>query len=247
MKMTLLDMTQNILSAMDGDAVNSIADTVESLQVAETIVETYHEMYAGLDNPSMWGRFSLQSLADTNNPTWMRIPDNVKFVKWIMYNDKEIAYVEPERFLLDTMNSDGTLFNGYRVKTDRDPTLWTSFDNNIVIFNAIDFNADGTLQESKSTCWGQFVPQFQLLDDAYAPFISPDDYPGLLAEAKSTCFINYKNTGNSKEEQKARRQRVRRQSDQWRLNQRKPYDRANFGRPTRANFRGNGRIFTSTP
>jgi hypothetical protein len=36
-KMTLLEMTQNILSAMNSDEVNSITDTVESLQVAEEI------------------------------------------------------------------------------------------------------------------------------------------------------------------------------------------------------------------
>ena len=49
-KMTLLEMTQNILSAMDSDAVNSIGDTVESLQVADVIVETYYELFANVSS-----------------------------------------------------------------------------------------------------------------------------------------------------------------------------------------------------
>ena len=40
-KLTLLDMTQNILSALDSDPVDSIDETVEAVQVAELIKEAY--------------------------------------------------------------------------------------------------------------------------------------------------------------------------------------------------------------
>ena len=36
-KLTLLDMTQRILSSMDADTVNSFSDTIESEQVAYLI------------------------------------------------------------------------------------------------------------------------------------------------------------------------------------------------------------------
>ena len=42
MKMTLLDITQSILSAMDSDYANSIGDTVEAEQVATIVKETYY-------------------------------------------------------------------------------------------------------------------------------------------------------------------------------------------------------------
>ena len=40
-KMSLLEMTQDILSDMDSDEVNSINDSVESLQVLGIIKNTY--------------------------------------------------------------------------------------------------------------------------------------------------------------------------------------------------------------
>ena len=43
-KLTVLDMTQKILSSMDSDDVNSISDTEESLQVVDIIEDTYHDM-----------------------------------------------------------------------------------------------------------------------------------------------------------------------------------------------------------
>lgn len=235
-RMTLLAMTQNILSAMDSDDVNSISDTVESLQVARTIIETYDELFANMDEPSMWGPVHLQSLVDVTRPNVMKIPDNVQKIKWIRYNGNEVEYQDPENFLVDGATGGDTVFSGYTIWTDRDPTRWTTLDNTEVIFNAINNTTDGVLQESKTLCWGQYVPQWDFEDNAYAPFISAGDYPGLLAEAKATCFINFKQVSSSKEEQKSRRQRVRRQSDKWRLNQRKPYERSvDFGRRRRGN------------
>jgi hypothetical protein len=40
-KMTLLEMTQSILSAMDSDPVDSIDETVESIQVADIVKESF--------------------------------------------------------------------------------------------------------------------------------------------------------------------------------------------------------------
>lgn len=238
MKMTLLQMTQNILSAMDGDAVNSISDTVESMQVATTIVETYDELYAGQVNPNMKSLVKLDALGDVANPTFMRIPDTVKSIDWIRYNGKLIRYVEPEEFLNSTFDQTGgmiitdpTFSANFYIYTDADPTTWTTFDGVTVVFNGYDNTADSTLQQSKTVCWGQLNPVFTLADGSYAPFLRADDYPGLLAEAKSVCFINYKQVSNSKSEQQSRRQRVRRQADQWSLNQRKPSSRGNdYGR-----------------
>jgi hypothetical protein len=233
-RMTLLDMTQNILSAMDSDDVNSISDTVESLQVARIIVETYDELYANMDDPSMWGIVRLQSLVDVTRPNVMRIPDDVQDIKWIKYNGNDVTYQDPEDFILAGVSGGDTKFDDFTIWTDRDPTRWTTFNNNEVVFNSINNDLDGVLQESKTLCWGKVVPKWDFKDDAYAPYLSAGDYPGLLAEAKSTCFVNLKSVASSKEEQRSKRQRVRRQGDQWRLNQRKPYESSvDFGRRRR--------------
>ena len=234
MRMTLLDMTQNILSAIDGDDVNSIADTVQSLQVARIVVETYYELYGNLDEPSRWGLVELQSLADPNQMTTMRLPDNVQNVKWIRYNCNEVEYQDPEEFIIDGAQGGDYQLDKITIWTDRDPTRWTTFDNVHIVFNAINNSEDSVLQASKTICWGQFVPVFPFTDDAYPPYLAPADYPGLLAEAKSTAFVNQTQAGSSKEEQRARRQRMRRQNDLWRANQRKPYERGvDYGRRRR--------------
>lgn len=245
MRMTLLKMTQNILSAMDSDAVNSIADTVESLQVAEEIIATYNELYSGVDRPSMWNLMHLQPINDVDNPTIMRIPDDVKYIKWIRYNGKDVDFMEPEDFIVRMEDYGDLYFGEYKVNTGADPKFWTTFDNNHVVFDGFNNDEDGILQASKAQIWGQRVPVFKFEDNAYPPFLSPDEYAGLLAEAKSACFINLKGVTSQKEEQRSRRQRMRRQNDEWRLNQRKPFDRGpNYGRPTRGSSWRSGRATT---
>ena len=85
-KMALLEMTQNILSAMESDEVNSIGDTVESLQVAEEIRTSYDVLFSNYEWPSLEGFVNLQALQDLDRPTHMRIPDDVEEIYWIQYN-----------------------------------------------------------------------------------------------------------------------------------------------------------------
>src|SRR5687768_11315686 len=107
-KMTLLEMTQNILSAMNSDEVNSIADTVESQQVAEEIRHTFREVFSNRDIPEHEGLINLQSLGSTAAPNVLIIPDNVRNIKWLKYrnfrtndtvNFLEPEYLDPEYFV----------------------------------------------------------------------------------------------------------------------------------------------------
>lgn len=237
-KMTLLEMTQNILSAMDSDEVNSISDTVESLQVARVVVETYDELYANMVSASFKGLIKLDSLADPERPTTLAIPANVKSIDWVRYEAVDVPYKSVEQFLLDSfqitseqVTMDPVSGSYFKIYTDRNPTCFTTFNNEWLVFDGFNSDTDSVLQQSKTTCWGQYSPSWDFSDDAYAPFLPASDYPGLLAEAKSSCFINLKQLSNSKEEQRSRRQRVRRMNDEWRANQRKPYDSVvDFGR-----------------
>ena len=51
MKYTLLEMTQDILSNMSSDEVNSISDTTESLQVATIIKQKYFDLISRVNRP----------------------------------------------------------------------------------------------------------------------------------------------------------------------------------------------------
>lgn len=87
MKMTLLDMTQNILSNMSSDEVNSYSDTTESMQVASIIRETYFNMLSRYNLPEHDQLFQLDSSLDNTQPVLMYLPTGINKVDWITYFD----------------------------------------------------------------------------------------------------------------------------------------------------------------
>lgn len=226
---TLLDMTQNILSSMDSDEVNSIGDTVESLQVAEVIKETYDYITVGIEIPGRAGLFTLDAVSDVDRPNYMTMPANVERMEWLRYNDEIIEYVTPTVFVAKSVqrsldDENITEIENLRVFTDRDPTYYTSFDDNELCFDAYDSEEGSTLMESHTLCWGQLETPF-LMEDDFVPALPLEMFPRLLAEAKAVCFINFKQVANSKEEQRARQQKVANSNNRFKAGERKPIDR----------------------
>lgn len=232
MKMTLLDMVQNILSAMDSDEVNSISDTIESLQVAYVVRETYFEQFNNIIVPEHKGLFQLESVNDVNKPNYLVVPDAVKDFDWVRYVDTRnssrfvnVSYCSPETFLERqyqyTSSSDNVVLTQdpvsgveYYIKTNKVPTWYTMFDDQYLAFDSFDQTYDATLQTSKSAAFGTKANTFPLTD-TFTPPLDDNLFPLLLAEAKSVCFINFKQIANAKEETRARRQRIRMQNDQF--------------------------------
>ncbi len=213
-KLSLLDMVQNILSAMESDAINNVGDTTESLQVAEVIRETYFDIVSGRDWPWLKAYGQLVGLGDVDHPTKMQFSDEVDKVYWIKYNKKNVYWRAPKDFqdLLDsrTEQDDVVDENGYII--NRDPLYWTTFDDAYVYFDSIDLSADTTLQQSKSAAYILTVPEWTL-DNEFVPNLPAKMFPLLLADAKGTCFLNFKQTAHAKEERKAQRLRVRMQNE----------------------------------
>jgi hypothetical protein len=228
-------MTQDILSALDGDEVNSIGDTVEALQVATTIKQCYYDICATLSIPSKMALIQLDSLNDPTRPNYLKLPSTVRNVEWLRYNSKSLFYLTPEEFVsatepeeyIEVEDLSGVIL---KIGVNKDPTYWTTFDNEYVCFNTFNLDEDTTLQKSKSLCWGQTDQVFELTD-TFIPDLDSIHFPLLIAEATATCFVNQKQITNNKAEQTARRQLVRGQNDRWRLGQRKPYNRTpDYGR-----------------
>lgn len=84
---TLLQLTQNVLSRLNSDQVNSISDTVESLQVAKIIENKYYDMVSRGDLPSQTMLRQLDSSDDADKPTLMYVPSGVTTIDWIKYFD----------------------------------------------------------------------------------------------------------------------------------------------------------------
>lgn len=87
MTMTLLDMTQNILSALNSDNVNSIGDTPESLQVAEAIRTSYINLMGRLSLPEHNQPIQLVASNDISSPTLMYLPTGCNKLTWLKYFD----------------------------------------------------------------------------------------------------------------------------------------------------------------
>lgn len=245
-QMTLLEMVQNILSALDSDEVNSISDTVEALQVATIVKETFEEQFNNMSLPSFQTLFKMDGVSTLTSPNYMKIPDDIDNLSWIRYQDSgsddkftEVLFKSPEDFLetayqFTNTSADVTLTTDpvsgiqYYVKTNKAPSYYTVFDNKYVAFDSLNTSYDTTIQQSKSVAYGTKKPVFTLEDD-FVPSIPDRLFPQLLAESKSVAFINLKQTSSSKEEQRAVRQRIRANNERYKSkDQRKDTERYKY-------------------
>jgi len=215
-KLSLLDMTQNILSALDSDPVDSIDETVEAVQVAELIKEAYFELISQRDWPFLFQLGQLQALSDINNPTKMKIPDTWNKLKWVKYNKIEVEYLDPETFnniITNRVAQAGVInANGYVI--NQNPQYWTSYDDQFLIFDGFNQTVESTLQASKSSAYGTQQASWTHAD-TFIPAIPEKFFPTLLAEAKSQAFVNLKQQANAREERKATRGRMAMRNDSW--------------------------------
>lgn len=213
-KMTLLEMTQDILNDMDSDPVNSIDDTVESAQVAQIIKTTYFNITAQRDWPFLKALSALTGLADASNPTKMQIPATVNKILWLKYNKKDVTYKTPKDFLDLIQARDVSLAevdaNGYR--TDGDPVYWTTYDDEFVTFDSRDSDVDTTLQTSKSSLYATTIPTWSATD-GFIPTLPEKMFTTLLAGAKATCFRVLKQVTNDAAESFAGRGLIRAQNE----------------------------------
>lgn len=224
MKLTLLEIVQFILNDMDGDEVNSVNDTIESQQVANIVKQTYLEMIANRNWPHMGTAFNCDSYTDTDYPTFLTLPENIKELKWIKYNKRtstdtkdkyeSLKYKQPEDFFdfCSARDSSATNvqivnYNGVKIniRTDQAPQFWTSFDDNVIICDSFDSDVDTVLQTGKNSCWGVKNPTWSGTDTSI-PDLPAEAFPALVEEAKSTAFYVLRQTSNEKAEQKATRQ-----------------------------------------
>jgi hypothetical protein len=236
-KLSLLDLTQRILNDMSGDEVNSIGDTIESEQVAQIIRDTYDEIIASRSWPHLNRLISLTphgaarpTHMDTD-PAWTYldlIKYNVRIQTATRDNYDDILYMAPDEFLYlsnqrdSSSSSVDTITDPSGVKlfiiNDDRPRYWTTFDDEVIVFDSYDSQVETNLQESKTQCWGNSEPTWNHVD-AFTPDLPAKAFPYLLAEAKSVAFNSLMQVGNQKAEQQSRRQRVWLSREKWRNGQ----------------------------
>ena len=236
MKMTLLEMVQDILSDMSGDYANSIGDTEESLQVAQIIKSSYHEMMNRREWPHLRKVATLQSYSDSRYPVFLLIPEQTRKVEWITYSQKtkespdaspsEIKFMEPGKFVQWTNSRNASNLDVLTISTpdgiklkilkDSPPTYWTTFDDKIVVMDSFDAEVEDTLQGINTQSEIIIHPRWEDSNN-FVPEMPGHLFPALLAEAKSTCFLVIKKMANEKAEQQSSRQQRVLSFDGWRL------------------------------
>lgn len=232
MRRTLLDMTQHILSAMDSDEVNSISDTIESMQVAELIRQVYYDVATDLGLPEHETLIELNASGDNEKPVLMTIPYTVTRVSNIMYdirgtNDDTVDLPDWKPLKCLSLNEFITMTQAFRGNddvgsmqvsaggdtfeflhyTDRAPTYFMTFDDQQIIFDAFDSTLDTTLQKSKTLCYGSKYTEFQMTD-SYIPDLDPTQFSYFINKAKVRAFAELKQQANQEAAGEARRQKI---------------------------------------
>jgi len=230
-KYTLLEMTQKILSDMDAEPVNAIGETTESDQIASIIEDTFYALFVNRIIPEHQGLIKLTSLSSVSYPTHFRYPDNVNNVTKVWYDTSEddtfeysvVKWMEPMDFLemvdnvQDSYDSieDREAGTTLRIRNDKQPDYYTSFDDLYIVMDSYDASVNSTLLTAKSRAYGTTIPTFTI-SDSFVPDIDENIFPYLLAESKSTCFSLLAGGADQKIEQQARRQKSFLQNDKYR-------------------------------
>ena len=228
MRYTLLELVQRILESMESDEVSTIGETPESLSVANVIKECYFDIVGDLNMDEQEGLFKLDSSGDNLKPVLMYVPSNVSRVQYLKYNNdtlaapnfKDVRYVTNREFLFyqEGINAEDTSVDSFDIplngstfkfyfRTDRYPTYYTIFDENMVVFDAYDASVEDTMTQVRSLGYGSLVPGF-VLSDTWVPDLDPRQFQLLLQESKMTAFIELKQAQNPIAEKKARKNRI---------------------------------------
>lgn len=233
--MTLLEMVQDIIESLGSEQVNSITESSESFQIATFVKNSFHNLYTNRNIPDFEGLVQLVPWSDNLYPTFIRYPTDIKEMKVVWYDIhptdqygldhvhyKEILFLPPEEFLRRCNYGDAdtdTVVEPFAnttlyIRNNTDPSYWTTFDNQNIIFDAYDSSKDSTIQASKLRALGSYYPEF-LMEDTFVPKLHGMYFPMLLQEAKALSFSLLKGYVDPKVEQMARRQRYSIQNDKF--------------------------------
>lgn len=225
---TLLQIVQEILSSMDSDEVNTIADTVESNQVALLVRRVFYDLSTDFGFPQHESLFELNASGDSAKPTLMTLPSACFKLNWIKYNTKlatdtyasyqEVQYLPLKDFFEVSQNlresADGSMNVTNNSETfeflyqnNKHPDYYTTVDDLTLVFDSFQSNIDTTLQKSKTMCSGILYPTFTL-SDAFVPDLNPQQFSLLINRAKERAFIELKQMENRDASREARRQKI---------------------------------------
>ena len=226
MKLTVLDIVQDVLSDTSSDLINSIDDTDESLRVANLVRSTYLSLMSSMEWPHLRKLVNLVPYSNLNKPTHMKVKESITKIDNIRYNKakvgdprlrvEDVEYLEPEHFLHKTNKEDSTSDNVkivqdgsgviILIRNDRAPKYYTSFDDETIVFDSYDSEVDDTLVSSKFQAVAYLNPSFTVADD-YIPDLPQNAFSMLVEEVKARASLRFRQIVDTKSEQSSQLQR----------------------------------------
>lgn len=229
MKYTLIQLVQRILESIDSDEVNTIAETPESLSVANIIKENYNDIIGEIEPHNVHTLFHLDASTDNTKPCLMYLPENISRVELVQYNvgtvvnDVELRplqYMPLAEFMhmISGLDADAdwvshqTINWGegdftFKFRNDLWPTWWTSPDDHSILFDAYHKEDEDTLSSIRTYCEGFRIPTFQMVD-TYVPELDARSFQLLLQKSKAQASVELKQVENSDAKAKARRNQM---------------------------------------
>lgn len=214
-KNSVLGIVLTYLDYVDGFEVDSINDSTEASQAA-TIVE---HMYYSVVNRFTWlqSQTSLDSLVasdDPAKPVVMYLKESVKRLQYsnVRYNISDdggvqwklITYLEPQEFL-NHVNANTSRHDNVQeinihnstvlVRTDKHPDYFTSFDDNMLVFDSYKADVDETLMEEKTQVITEGSQVF-LREDSFIIPLPAHLQAGFMDVALNECMISLRGIQN---------------------------------------------------
>lgn len=245
-KKTVLEYVQGALNIMDSDQVDSIADTEESMQVANLLRDVYDELMTRQEKGwSFLNRtIQLEASVDTSQPTRLVLPERTRHLKKLWYNvsdeagkvkNREIKYVCPEDFICrfgtpgDTRQLVTTPEGiSFYVFNDRMPSFYTSFDDRVLYLDSFDSSVETTLTSSRAVAFANVLPEL-IVEDEHVPDLPLDMVPLLTSTLNAAASLTFRQMASAPDETRARRQIAQLRRTESKLTRERYYHNA-FGR-----------------
>lgn len=227
MNRTLLYTVQRVLEKLDLDVINSINDSQDAILVAREAEDTFYDLVNRNEWPERFDLIEIESVGDTNNPTALRLPDNVLNISSLRYDvtgpdDTDTIIREIEQ--LDTEDFLDRIYNRSDIDDDivtvdykgiplyifdiQAPTFFTTFDNEFIIFDSWYASQETTVQGSKTIVQASSIPTFEFDDDYIIP-LEATTYPLYLSEVAAAASM-YLNGAQSPEDERRRNRGISR-------------------------------------
>lgn len=247
-RMTLLQIVQRVLDAMNHDSVNSIDATIEARQIAEEARVVYYDLMDRDTWKHLMKLMPLQTVADTTRPNFLKIPVDIAHITDIRYEVTTtedvtrvfdtIEYLEPQDFLdlVYTRRTDEdnvitvTTFDNVPmfIINDQAPQYWTTFDDEYIIFDSYDSDMDHYYMLGEKSLMRAKVIPLWVRDNSFVPDMPDQLFSTYLAEVTASCFTYWKQGTSVKDEQRASRGISRLRRTARKTNERQ--DKARYGR-----------------